>query len=191
MWLSDSSQGLPPTVARAFENWLIDTGVVEATNAERRHFWKHWQHFMDQSYPTIQHDLSNIDKQQQVALLGAFSQHVRTGQYNPKNPGIKRAQTVEVALRAVSQTITLDGQPSPLETAQGGYPFQLRRQLDSFKKQDPPPREHHSTFIFDHHYCLLHLTSGILRCESLYQAGLMDFTGITVLRQWNVVKSLL
>jgi hypothetical protein len=31
-----------------------------------------------------------------------------------------------------------------------------------------------------HRYCLLHLTSGILRCESLHRAELSDFVGITV-----------
>jgi hypothetical protein len=31
-----------------------------------------------------------------------------------------------------------------------------------------------------HRYCLLHLTSGLLRCESLYRAELSDFLGITV-----------
>ena len=30
-----------------------------------------------------------------------------------------------------------------------------------------------------HRYCLLHLTSGILRCESLYRAELSDFIGLT------------
>jgi len=31
-----------------------------------------------------------------------------------------------------------------------------------------------------HRYCLLHLTSGILRCESLYRAELSDFIGINI-----------
>jgi hypothetical protein len=31
-----------------------------------------------------------------------------------------------------------------------------------------------------HRYCLLHLTSGILRCESLYRAELSDFLGLLV-----------
>ena len=31
-----------------------------------------------------------------------------------------------------------------------------------------------------HRYCLLHLTSGILRCESLHRAELSDFLGITI-----------
>jgi Centromere DNA-binding protein complex CBF3 subunit, domain 2 len=34
-----------------------------------------------------------------------------------------------------------------------------------------------------HRYCMLHLTSGILRCESLYRAELSDFLGIYIPKQ--------
>jgi len=36
-----------------------------------------------------------------------------------------------------------------------------------------------------HRYCLLHLTSGILRCESLYKAELSDFVGVEIPKRDN------
>ena len=122
-------------------NKAVESGVVEATNTERRKLWRLWTSFLDTNYPSIQHDLSNIDKGTQSTLLGAYAQYVRlTGRRLQHSPGKTRTQTIELALRAVSQTLLLDGKPSPVVTAQGTYPLQLKRQLDSYRKEDPPPR---------------------------------------------------
>ena len=124
-------------------NNAVELGVVAATNVERRRFWQCWTTFLDSNYTSIQHDLSNINRQQQIALLGAFAHHVRSGhhtrtQYDRPRP--TSAQRVTVALRAVSQTIILDGGTSPVETAKGTYPLQLQRIISAYTRDDPAPK---------------------------------------------------
>jgi hypothetical protein len=115
--------------------------VVETTNYERRRFWSIWTGFLDTHYPCIRHDLSDIDRPKQLALLGAYAEYVRLGHGNVSNgQGKCRTQKVELALRAISQTLELDGMPSPVLTSQGTYPLSLKRQLDSYRKQDPPTK---------------------------------------------------
>jgi hypothetical protein len=72
-----------------------------------------------------------------LALLGAFAAFVRAGQHQqPCRP--VRAQTVALALRAVSQTHALDGEQNPLANEKGNIHVTLQRQIESYKRQDPP-----------------------------------------------------
>jgi hypothetical protein len=115
--------------------------VVDSTNYERRRFWNVWTGFLDTHYPNIRSDLSNLDQPQQLALLGAYAEYVRQGNGNVSNSSKKcRVQRVELALRAISQTLQLDGMPSPVLTPQGTYPLSLKRQLQAYRKEDPPTR---------------------------------------------------
>ena len=49
-----------------------------------------------------------------------------------------RAQTVAVALRAISTTMQLEEQLSPVVDAQGHYPKAISQLLEGYKRQDPP-----------------------------------------------------
>jgi hypothetical protein len=121
---------------------VLFTGkVMESTNNERRRFWKHWTTFLATNYPTITPNLSTIDTHKRLALLGAFAQHIREGRYDTRGSSRqRRTQTVEVALRVIAQTIVLDGGHSRLVTTQGQLQLKIRRQLDSYKKDGPPPK---------------------------------------------------
>ncbi|KAG7352982.1 hypothetical protein IV203_009030 [Nitzschia inconspicua] len=75
----------------------------------------------------------------ELALLGAFAAFIRAGQHQPANKQVS-AQTVLLALRAISQTHMLDGQPDPLADEKGQRHILLRRQIENYRQHDPPPK---------------------------------------------------
>ena len=117
----------------------INAGVVALTKAARRRFWNAWTKWVCINFPQHHPDLHNASRAKQTTLLAAFAHHVRTGGVC----GTKRkvcAQTVQVALRAISSTLILDGKQSPLGLQKEGYPKAIAQQLEGYKREDPPPQ---------------------------------------------------
>jgi len=92
---------------------------------------------MSLNFPSIQPDLQGIDRKLQIDLLGAFAHHVRHGGVSTRKHKV-RAQTVAVALRAISTTLQLDGKPNPLADTQGKYPKAISQLLEGYRRADPP-----------------------------------------------------
>ena len=65
--------------------------------------------------------------------------YIREGSYQQRPRQVK-CETVQVALRAVATAYVLDGQPNPMVTTERRYYLPLARQLESWKRQDPPPK---------------------------------------------------
>ncbi|KAG7360527.1 hypothetical protein IV203_035626 [Nitzschia inconspicua] len=114
-------------------------GVIAATESERFRFWTHWQNFLQNTFPMHQPILSNYPLPTRLALLGAFAAFIRAGQHQPANKQVS-AQTVLLALRAISQTHMLDGQPDPLADEKGQRHIILKRQIENYRRHDPPPK---------------------------------------------------
>ena len=91
-----------------------------------------------QTFPAVQTDLSNLPQPDREALLAAWAQFVRSGGIH-KGKAKVRAQTVQVALRAVGTTIELDGKRNPLDGQKGSYPKAIKQLLEGYKREDPPP----------------------------------------------------
>ncbi|KAG7349649.1 hypothetical protein IV203_012246 [Nitzschia inconspicua] len=114
-------------------------GVIAATESERFRFWTHWQNFLQNTFPMHQPILSNYPLPTRLALLGAFAAFIQAGQHQPANKQVS-AQTVLLALRAISQTHMLDGQPDPLADKKGQRHIILKRQIENYCRHDPSPK---------------------------------------------------
>ena len=117
----------------------INAGVVASTKAARRRFWNAWTEWICVNFPQHHPDLHNASRAEQTTLLAAFAHHVRTGGVRGTKRKV-RAQTVQVALRAISSTLILDGKQSPLGSQKEGYPKAIAQQLEGYKREDPPPQ---------------------------------------------------
>jgi len=99
-----------------------------------------WCQFITDHFPGEPPDLQNVPRAKATELLVTFASHVRTrGQHHASKP--VRAQTVSVALSAISKTIQLAGQPPLLGRAPGqAWPVRIRELLEGYHREDPPPR---------------------------------------------------
>ena len=73
-------------------------------------------------------------------MLAAFTHHVQHGGVSRQQQCVC-AKTVEVALRAVTKKLKLDGQQNPLVTAQGSYVQAIKQLLACYRKDDPPVQQ--------------------------------------------------
>jgi hypothetical protein len=81
--------------------------------------------------------LTNTPPFERDAVVCAFAARVRTGVYGRGNT--VKVQTVTDALSAISQTIQLAGERSPLyRTDQKQYNLAIERLVEGFRRKDPP-----------------------------------------------------
>ena len=112
----------------------IDNGVVDKNNKEREKYWSHWEQYC-QAWNKHPH-LLDCSPLETIIILTAFAARVRTGHYGRG----KRVtvQTVKVALSAISKTIELGGQPSPIYKAEDTYKVPVARLIEGMRREDPP-----------------------------------------------------
>lgn len=110
---------------------------MEATERERVRFWNAYCRWLAFNFPTVRPDLQAQSRQDCDTILGAFANYVRLGGVSRKQRQV-RAQTVQVALRAISTTIDLAGKRNPVCQQKGVYSKTLSRIIEGFKRQDPP-----------------------------------------------------
>ena len=113
----------------------IDNGVVEQNNRERAKYWKHWTAYTQNfnKHPFL-HDCSESEI---IIILTAFAAKVRTGVFGRNNT--VKVQTVKKALAAISKTIELAGQLSPIYKADKTYKVPVAQLIEGFNRTDPPP----------------------------------------------------
>ena len=112
----------------------INNGVVEDNNKTREKYWKHWRDYTKAF--GVDPYLSSCPNVQQIIIITAFAARVRTGHYGKGN--IVRVPTVTKALAAISKTIELAGEPSPLYKAEKTYKTPVARLIEGFRREDPP-----------------------------------------------------
>lgn len=125
----------------------IDGGVVASSHRERKRYWQHWRAFI-REFDGVDPYLFTIKRGEKVPLptgrrvdlLGAFATRVRLGTYRVRkgDRSAVRCATVQVALRAIGTTFELDGLPNPTYRSEGRYWKKLERQLEDYRRRDPP-----------------------------------------------------
>ena len=112
----------------------IDSGVVAATAKSRIRYWNKWQSYA--SLFRIDPFLQNVPPLERDIVVTAFAARVRSGHYGRG----KQVSTGEVrtALAAISKTIELVGERSPIYRADNKFNLQIQRCLEGMKRQDPP-----------------------------------------------------
>jgi len=112
----------------------IAYGVTDKTTKTRKKYWEHWSGYCARF--AIDPFLSNESKLQQIIILAGFAARVRTGTYGHGNQ--VKVQTVTEALAAISKTIELVGEQSPVYQAPNQYKLPLERLVEGFRREDPP-----------------------------------------------------
>jgi hypothetical protein len=108
---------------------------VAANHKERERYWQHWSDFIA-PFRHVDPKLTNIPTAQRIELITAFAEHVRHGSCGRRQQ--VRAGTVQVAVCAIGKTFEMDGRPNPLYRAEGRYWLPLERQIEGYRRQDPP-----------------------------------------------------
>jgi hypothetical protein len=80
--------------------------------------------------------LTTVSNPIRIDLFLGFAHRVRRGDYGDGHQ--VRAGTVQVALRAVGKTFELEGLPNPTYRSEGKYWLMLQRQIEAYRRQDPP-----------------------------------------------------
>ena len=112
----------------------IGNGVVGQNHQTREKYWKHWTTYTKQF--NTDRFLETCTPQEQIIIITAFAARVRSGYFGKGS--IVRAPTVSQALAAISKTIELAGKCSPIFKAEKTYKTPVARQLEGYKREDPP-----------------------------------------------------
>ena len=110
-------------------------GVTAKTNTTRQKYWQHWTAFAQAA--GVNPLLSNVPPIERDVVTGAFAARVRSGHFG--NGGTIKVAGVTDALAAISKTIELAGQPSPLYRADKKYQLYLEQVIEGFRRSDPLP----------------------------------------------------
>ena len=112
----------------------IENGVVDQNNKDRKKYWNHWKNFTK----LFRYDpfLEQCPSAEKIIIITAFAARVRTGCYGKGNT--VRVPTVSKALAAISTTIEMGGQPSPIYKAEKTYKLPVARLMEGFRREDPP-----------------------------------------------------
>ena len=97
--------------------------------------WKRW---LVAAFRGVSPDLHELNRAQQLEVLAAYGRYVKEGDFSDRKHNVQ-SQTVQMAFRAISTTLELDGQRNPLETAQGKYPKKISQLLESYRRTDKAP----------------------------------------------------
>lgn len=112
------------------------TGVTPRTNTERQKYWRHWTAYARTTGTDPYLNPTTVPPLERDLVTAAFAARVRTGRYGRGNQ--IRVGGVTDALAAISKTIELVGQPSPLYRSDQTYQLLLERQVEGYRRSDPP-----------------------------------------------------
>ena len=112
----------------------INHGVVETNNDKRNKYWQHWTKYVR----LFKKDpfLTQCSNAEQIILITAFATSVRKGDYGRKHQ--VKVQSVKDTLAAISKTIELAGERSPVYKTDKNYKTPVARLIEGFKREDPP-----------------------------------------------------
>ena len=113
----------------------VDAGVVAANHDERVRYWAHWQDYIA-PFRGMDAMLTDVPNPTRIELLLGFALRVRRGDYGDGNQ--VRAGSIQVALRAIGKTFELEGLPNPTYRNEGKYWLKIQRQIEAYRRQDPP-----------------------------------------------------
>ena len=112
----------------------IANGITHQTSQSRIKYWGHWCSYVSKCNTSP--SLAGENTLQQAVVLTGFAQRVRSGAYGL---GDKiKVQSVNQALAAITATLELGGQQSPVLQSEGKYITPLHQQLEGLRREDPP-----------------------------------------------------
>ena len=112
----------------------INNGVVDQNNKTREKYWNHWKHYTNAF--KIKPHLEQCSNAEKIILITGFAARVRTGYYGKGRT--VRVQSVTKALAAISTTIELAGESSPIYKTEKNYKVPVARLIEGYRRQDPP-----------------------------------------------------
>ena len=112
----------------------IDNGVVDQNNRKREKYWKLWCNYTQifHKHPT----LSDCTNSEQIIIITAFAARVRTGFYGRGR--VVKVQTIKDTPAAISKTIKLAGEQSPIYKTDETYKLPVARLIEGYRRTDPP-----------------------------------------------------
>ena len=101
----------PDLTHHIVSSWrAISLGVVVKTTNERQKYWKEWANFATTC--GVSPSLTDVEPLERDIIICAFANKVRQGTFGRQRQ--VSVQTVTTALAAISKTIQLAGEPSPI-----------------------------------------------------------------------------
>ena len=114
----------------------IENGTTPSTQRDRQKYWRHWcqyvRHWRRRSF------LDDATQLESNIIIQAYASRVRTGFYGEGSQ--VKVQTVTKALAAVSKTLELAGQPSPVYRQDEKYQVSIEKMIEGMRRADPLPR---------------------------------------------------
>ena len=107
---------------------------MDQNNKTREKYWNHWKNYTTacKACPNLV-KCSNAEK---IILITGFAARVRTGYYGRGRT--VRVQSVTQALAAISTTIELAGESSPIYKTEKAYKLPVARLIEGYRREDPP-----------------------------------------------------
>ena len=141
----------------------IRFGVVDKNTTTRIKYWNAWKQYC--AYFKRSPYLETCTNLQQIIIITGFAARVRTGFYGRRCQ--VKAQTVADALAAISKTIELAGECSPVYKAKDTYVLPVERLMEGFRREDPPAIPQLAVPISVPEYCC---TTGLAAKDPKLQA---------------------
>jgi len=113
----------------------VANGTTDKTQKAREKYWGHWTEYCRTF--GIDPFLRRAERLEAIVIAAGFAAKVRTGAYGKRNQ--IKVQGVAQALAAISKTIELAGEQSPIYTAPDTYILPIQRLIEGFRREDPPP----------------------------------------------------
>ena len=114
----------------------VENGTTPSTQRDRQKYWRHWcqyvRHWRRRSF------LDDATQLESNIIIQAYASRVRTGFYGEGSQ--VKVQTVTKALAAVSKTLELAGQPSPVYRQDEKYQVSIEKMIEGMRRADPLPR---------------------------------------------------
>ena len=109
---------------------------MNANTKTRQKYWQHWQKYAANFHQTDAYLRNKTDFQKSL-ITTAFAARVRTGYYG-KGRRVK-VNTVQQAVSAITTTIELAGERSPVSSTSEAYSTPMARAMEGWRRNDPPP----------------------------------------------------
>ena len=112
----------------------ITNGITSQSSKTREKYWEHWVSYTHQLKTNPY--LKGESKLDQSIIITGYATRVRAGTFGMGNE--VKVQSVANALAAVSKTIQLAGECSPIYQDHETYILPVQRCLEGFRREDPP-----------------------------------------------------
>ena len=112
----------------------IANGITTQATKTREKYWRHWVTYTKQCHtdPYLTKE-SNLNK---AIIITRYATRVRSGAYGLGHE--VKVQSISNALAAISKTIELAGEQSPVYQAHKVYTLPIQRCIEGFQREHPP-----------------------------------------------------